>query len=260
MANIIFARPDHFYDSYQDYWRIVELSGFPIITIGDIDPDSDNVYIFSTPATHWHDGTERHGWPGARARIIYYNIEWYTDVDYKGIPGVEVWSADKWHADKIGAKYVLFGSHPDLPTAPLQDCPATFDYATLMYAWGRRDTALHHMREAGVRLTPNAWGQERHDLIQQSKGFVHVHQWDYAPTVAPQRFALAAAYRKPVVSELVADKGLMSEVQGLWCDYEYLPTFAKLWKDDNRLSDLGAALHYLLVEKYPFRRCIENAL
>jgi hypothetical protein len=75
--SVIFARSDQTYDSYSDLLRLIELSGFPLVTLGDIDPTSDNVYIFSTPQTYWHDGTERRGWPAARARIIYYNIEWY---------------------------------------------------------------------------------------------------------------------------------------------------------------------------------------
>src|SRR5690606_2822228 len=117
MPSIIFARTCTPYDSYQDFWRLVELSGFPTCFVDEIDVDSNNVYIFSP-----NNGETTNGWPEGRARIIHYQLEWETHTNDSGPlpPGVsEKWTMDKWHAERIGARYVPIGSHPDLVHAPL---------------------------------------------------------------------------------------------------------------------------------------------
>ncbi len=260
MPDIIFARPRDNYDSYSDLWRLITLSGFPLIYIDEIDADSDNVYIFSTPSTHWHTGVERVGWPGARARIIYWNIEWYDDVSYHNIPGVEVWSADKWHADKIGAKYVPMGSHPDLPLEPLQDCPKVYDVALLAYYTNRRLEAINWLQGGNISIAPRGWGAERHSVLQQTAIMLHVHQNDGVYTVAPQRWALAAAYKMPLVTEHVAEVGIFSQSYMMQSDRQHLTTFVRMWRGDHRLTDYGHALHQLLCVEHTFRRCVEAAL
>lgn len=260
MPDIIFARPEHDYDSYSDLWRIVELSGFPIIRIGEIDATSDNVYIFSTPSTHWHDGVERRGWPDARARIVYYNIEWYTDQAYKDIPGVEIWSTDKWHADHIGAKYVPMGSHPDLPNEGLQNCPKLYDVSLLAYLPPRRERIMHELAQVGVSAAPRGWGLERHAILQQTRIMLHVHQNDGVNTVAPQRWALAAAYKLPIISETLADGGIFGHTHGLYSDYAHIAEFCKMWRYDARLNDYALALHELLCHQLTFRKSVEAAL
>lgn len=260
MPDIIFARSRDNYDSYSDLWKLVTLSGYPLIYMDEIDPDSDNVYIFSTPQTHWHTGVERNGWPGAHARIIYWNIEWYPDVTYNNIPGVEIWSADKWHADKIGAKYVPMGSHPELPDLPVEDCPKVYDVAMLSYYTNRRLETKLWLEQGNISLAPNAWGLERHSILQQSAIMLHIHQHDYAFTVAPQRWALAAAYRMPLVTEHVSDSGIFGQSHVMQCDRPHLATFVRMWRGDHRLIDYGNALHQLLCVEHTFKRCVEAAL
>lgn len=260
MSDIIFARSREHYDSYMDLHRLITLSGFPLIYMDEIDPDSDNVYIFSTPQTHWHTGVERSGWPGAKARIIYWNIEWYEDQNYHNIHGVEVWSADKWHAEKIGAKYVPMGSHPDLPDAPLENCPKVWDVAMLSYFTNRRLEMKMWLEQGNISLAPNGWGQERHAILQQSHIMLNIHQHDYAFTVPPQRFALAAAYRLPVVTEHVANEGVFTHSYMMQCDRAHMVSFIRMWRADHRLTDYANALHELLCVERTFRKCVEGAL
>lgn len=263
MGDVIFARPDHQYESYSDFWRLVELAGYPIITIGDIDAQSDNCYIFSTPSTAWHDGLEREGWPGAKARIIYFNIEWYLDVDYNAIPGVEVWSADAWYAERTNTRYVPLGSHPGLklinesPNGRVYDVIGLFAPSVNRYeAWGR--LAEHH-----VNLAPNAWGEERHRHLMQSRAMLHIHQWADKPTVAPQRFALAAAYGLPLITETLANPGIFISGKRLMTDLADIGRFTAEWMQPDKADELagyGAALHELLCVEWNFRSVIEGAL
>lgn len=262
MPDIIFARPRHTYESYSDFWRLVELSGFPIIYMDEIDADSDHVYIFSTPATHWHDGVERHGWENPRARIIYYNIEWYMDVDYSSIPGVEVWNADKWHAEQTHTRYVPMGGHSGLRLEDGLDWEKKYDVATLFAPSYRRYAALDQLMTHGVHIAPNGWGQVRHESLSQSRAMIQVHQKDL-PTIAPQRWALAAAYRLPMITETLADSGMFTANYRLMCDLEHLGAFVSTWlAPENRslLADYGHCLHQLLCEHYTFRKGIEAHL
>ena len=46
--NTIFAKTRYVYDSYTDYWRLVELSGFPICYVDEMDVyNPANIYIIS---------------------------------------------------------------------------------------------------------------------------------------------------------------------------------------------------------------------
>lgn len=263
MDEVVFARPRHTYGSYSDFWRLVELSGFPIIYMDEIDADSDNIYIFSTPDTHWHDGTYHQGYPGARARMICYNLEWYADVDYRAIPGVEIWSPDKWWAEKIGAKYVPMGSHGGLCHEDGLDWAKVYDVATLWAPSFRRYVGRGQLISHGINIAPDGWGQARHELLSQSRCMVTVHQKDGLATVAPQRWCLAAAYGLPMITETLADSGIFTATYRLMCDLEYLGQFVQTWlapENANALADYGHGLHQLLCERYTFRKGIEAAL
>lgn len=288
MSNPIFCQSRYEYQSYSDYFNLVRLSGFPLIYVDEIDPDSDNTYIFSTPQTYWHDGTERHGWENPRARIIFYNLEWYEDVDYSIIPGVEIWSPDKWWAERISAKYVPMGSHPNLvgywaassgdgklvkswfpPEGgkPLTDAQLNaekkYDAVTLWADSYRRYHAQDLLQSNAVTIAPKGWGSERDDILIRSRCMVSVHQKDGLPTVAPQRWCLAAAYHLPMITETLADPGLFTSPVRLMCDLGYIGRFTANWlrpENANALANIGDSLHHLLCERYTFRKGIEDAL
>lgn len=267
MSQVIFARPRHDYQSYTDFWRLVELSGYPLIYMDEMQLDNaDTCYIFSTPATHWHDGVERRGFPDVKARVIYYNLEWYADVDYKSIPGVECWGTDKWYSDKHGMRYVPLGSHAGLklPQNGVEELPKAYDLVMLSYMTYRRQFIADRFREKGLTLAPNGWTEQRHYALLQSRAMMHVHQNEETPTIAPQRWALAAAYSLPMMSEGVADGGLFTPSNTLFCDYGRLPDFARMWitghDQETMLSDYGRALHQVLCEEHTFRKSIEAAL
>lgn len=257
MSDVIFARPRWEYGSYSDLWRLVELSGYPLIYIDEIDAQSDNCYIFSTPATDWH-----HGWQDARARIIFYNIEWYLDVDYRSIPGVEVWSVDKAFAERIGAQYVPMGSHVDLNPTPSDKLDKLYDVVTLWAASSRRYTGYDMLQRFNVQRAPDGWGEERHKSLLQSRAMCIVHQNDTAPFTAGQRWAIAAAYRLPVISECVTDAGILAE-DTIFTDLLSIGEVTASWmRIENRakLVGRGEALHQLLCHDRTFKKSVERAL
>jgi hypothetical protein len=265
MSDVYFVKTRTVYDSYADYFKIAELSGYPVIYCDEIDTDSDNVYIF-TPL----NGENNHGWGNnPRCTIILHDLEWrlkesdyaWTESDLIIPPGVKrVWASDKWYAERIHAEYVPLGSHAGL----VGDTPADgqgWDIAALSYRTGRRNHAFGMMERNGLTIAPNAWGDERDSLLKEAKTVVHVHQHERVPTVAPLRFAIAAAWHKALISEQVHDRGIFDTCV-LYAEYGDLADYTALMV--RRYAPLLKAkadeLHDTLCVSNSFRSFVEKAL
>lgn len=254
MPDVIFAKPRWDYKSYTDYWRLVELAGYPLIYIDEIDPQSDNVYIFSQPPTDWH-----HGWPDAKARIIYYSLEWYLDVDYRSIPGVECWSPDAWYAERTGMRYVPMGGDARLNPEPNYKFEPVH-VATLWAPSGNRYTPMGSMVEAGVTIAPNAWDDDRHKVLQAAYAMIHAHQWADVPTIAPQRFALAAAYHLPLISETLGNAGVFDNAVMQTTGKDMGRFIVDARQQSTPLRKAADRLYKLMCEELTFKKGIEAAL
>lgn len=252
------------YDAYRDLFRLAELSGYQTCYINEVDPDSDNTYIISPLNGEWN-----HGWQGTvKAQIILFDLEWrisessHTWAENLLVipPGVSrVWASDKWYAERIKAEYVPLGSHAGLAGSAQTD--QAFDVAPLAYRTGRRNAAFGAMQDRGLTLAPNCWGDERDAALKASACVVHVHQHDRVATVAPLRFALAAAWHKPLISEDVYERGVFEDAV-LYADFASLVDYTALLV--RRYGDLlqrkADELHELLCVKNSFKSFIEGAL
>ena len=180
---------------------MVELAGFPTCYNDELDPASDNTYIIAV-----RNGENEAGWPGARARIIHWHLEFH--VEYGPWAGIaETWSPDAWHAGTIGARYVPMGGDARLNEGTNGTAQA-YDVAYLGYIVNRRNDVLTDLKAHGLRVSPTgAWGQERHAILTHSKLYLHVHQTDNAPAIPALRMVVAAAYKLPVIMETPADRG-----------------------------------------------------
>lgn len=261
MADVTFVRTRTEYPPYADYYRLAELSGYPICYVDEIDPtDAARVYIISPINGEWQQG-----WPHARARIIFNQLEWHTDHSRVELPpGVsECWNGDKWHAGLINARHVPIGSHDGL-NLNLADCPAKeYDVVFMAYTDIYRRSQIKNALEArGLKLAPNGWGQARHDALVRSKVMVHVHQWENIPAVAPLRWCIAAAYGLPIISESVNDRRPFAAGDFMTCDYDALADFVaeRVIEEDGRLATYGYNLHKFLCHDLTFRESVERAL
>lgn len=258
---VYFARTDHIYPPYSDWYRLIELSGFETCNVGDIDVESDHTYIVNHFAAVQLPGNHI----PATARIILWQFEWVAPDRYDQYPANirEVWASDKWYADSVNAKYVLMGSHPDLACGgDVKD--GYYDIALMMYREPhRRLHIINRLHGLSLSIAPNAWDEARHQYLSQSACMVHIHQHDAYPTIAPLRMALAAAYRLPVITETPKDRGLFGYTHLLNSDYKNLPEFTEMWIHRNgvhAMRDYGYALHGLLCQQQTFRKCVEDAL
>ncbi len=260
MTQPLFVRTRWEYASYADFWRLVDLSGFPTCYTDEVDADSDNTYIVVIK------NGEIVGWNNPRARLIFWCLEW---AEYPHIPGVsEVWHMDAAFAKRCGYKYVPVGGHPELCSLPVRNSAAEmkYDVAYLMYMTWRRQVIegqfkdIHH-----VKLSPSsAWGVERDAILRASRVYVHAHQWDERDKqgVPGLRMVVAAAHRMPVICEEVEDRGIFGYSTMMCSDYAHLSEFTAytLKGDGRRLEDYGYALNSLLCYQHTFRNCVLNSL
>ena len=251
MSDVIFARTRHHYQSYTDYWRLIELSGYATCYVDEIDTQSDNTYIV-TP-----DNDEvRRGFPNAKARIIWWDLEWHNEPQAP-IEGVsDVWHMDAWCAERMGARYVPMGSHVGLrDDAPVTD-DTQYDVAYLGYMVERRKKIAQQMRELGLTVSPSsAWGQERHNVLSNSRCYVHVHQLAHMPGVPALRMVVAAAYNLPVVMETTTTWSVWAG-KLLLADLSDIPYVARIvaMQNDCRTP------HQYLCHDFTFRHSVEAAL
>jgi hypothetical protein len=258
MNSVIFARTRYVYDSYIEFWKLVKLSNFPICYVDEIDwKDKDKTYIVTPVNGEWNNG-----WEGAKARIILWDLEWREERP--NIPGVsEVWASDVWYANHIEARYVLLGSHPGLCLNNPNEYVKDYDVIWFAYMTWRRSVVHTELEKYGMRMPQEYLPRpEQHQAMLRSRLCVHVHQHEHVRTIAPQRWAMCAAYRLPILSENVIEPGSLVD-DTFWADYRYISEFAHLilsGKYANELKDSAHALYSRLCERNTFRTCVEGAL
>lgn len=269
---IVFCRTRYDYQSYTDFWRLVELSGFEVVWLDEMQPGRDAVYIVSPRNGELPGVLPR--LQGQRAcRFVWWCLERPDDQGSVTRGGGledgidELWLSDRWLAAKHEAngwgpvRFVPFGSHPDLGAKPLR--VHQFDWTHMSYANPRRAAVYQAIH--GVML-PNAWDGVRDQGLRLTRLMVNVHQDDW-PVFEPLRFALATAYGLPIVSE--------------WSEscYPYLAILAPydevadranqaIWqlREDptgpaaRLVEDVALRSWVLACVDFPFRRCVEAAV
>lgn len=265
MSTVSFVHTDYVYDPYKDFFELARLSGYPVISMDDVDIDSDNVYIITPLSGEW----ERRWDHPVTATIILWDLEWrLKESDYQWPESAlvtppfvsRVWASDKWYAERIDAQYVPLGSHVGLAGNTPADGNG-WDVAPMCYRTGRRSSVVNLMQELGLMVAHNAWGEERDGILKEAKTVVHIHQHDKVPTIAPLRVAIAAAWHKPLISESVYDRGVFADCV-LYADYPELADYTALMvkRYPELLKDKANELHDLLCVKNCFRSFVEAAL
>ena len=266
----IFALTRHSYDSYTDYRRLVDLSGFETCFVDQMDlQDSSAVYIVSPVNGEFRHHLEAHG-KDRRARLVWWNLERPDppapspplSASLDGLaPLVDaIWVSDRHYATMDPRlRFVVLGSHPGLGAPPA--LPLRYDFTHQSYVWGRRsapiDAARRRWKEGG-----NAWGDARDAVLRSTRVLLNIHQTP-APIGEPLRFALAAAYHLPLVTETLADGfPLVAGQHYFAAPLGGVPLLLQhvLLTDEPTRAAFGAALYERLCVEHTFRRGVEDGI
>lgn len=207
-------------DSYFDYWLMVEMWGYKTCTLGEIDYQSDNVYIFSPD-----DGNSKAAFTQPKARdrkckIILIQLEWprWQNGELTGHEKPEyvdeMWVCDKHFfdltqrfslsADALKIRYLFLGGHPQYGNPDYASRSPRWDFVHLLYVYGVREHKLQILHDRGFTFAPNGWGEERDYVLRHSLWGLHLQQFPM-PFIAPQRFTLFASYGLPILSDYCAN-------------------------------------------------------
>lgn len=262
-TDVIFARTRHHYESYTDFWELVRLSGFPTCFVDEIDVSIPTLFVL----TPWNGEVSPHLRNELHkqdiGRIAWWCLERFDamsvpyqnalDEAYELVD--EMWVSDRWISTLDSRlRYVRLGSHPELGTVPSEP---RYDFTHQSYAWGRRQSMYERLKSTGLREGRSCWGADRHDVLRQSRLLLNLQQYPDQVT-APLRFAIAAAYHLPVVSETIQDADPVENI--IRCsDYDSIPQTVKDALADG-MRGPAEELHGKLCEELTFRKCIEAAL
>lgn len=255
---IIFVQTRHYYGSMVDYFRLVELAGYPVVYDDEMQLDNpEHCYILT-----WFSAQSPFP-PDTKARLICWNLEW---GDVPILPGVEYWSPDKWYAEQHDWKYVPVGSDVRLKDGfypPVNDDAKLYDITLMMYRDVlRRASLIKRIRDRSVTIAPDGWGEMRHANLMHSRIQVHIHQHETANVVSPLRFAVAAAYRLPIITERLNDAGIFNRLL-IQSTYDGLPDCITEYLTPVRraaLHEFGCALHERLCIDMPFKKVVESSV
>lgn len=210
MNDIVFVKTGHHYDSYLDLFKLVELSGFELVSVSEVDVSRHCTYILAPHNGEWNPHIDNQNDKSRYAHLIQWNIERPDgSAGSIGNYGIrqreliyefyfdEVWVSDRElaHKTKHSTRFVVLGSDEGLGEPGTQK---KYDFCHMSAEVNRRQSIYKHFDEK--QIGRNCWPPMRDDILKASKFALNVHQ-DQHPFQEPLRFALFAAYGLPIISE-----------------------------------------------------------
>jgi hypothetical protein len=290
VPEIIFAKPVHHYDSYTDFWRLVELSGFPIISVSDIDITENQIIItapmngdyqehFVGNLAHWQETGEITGgqlkrqkdsglprlshlivWnlerPSGSGSVPEYALRSKSWIDNRFAD--EVWVSDAALADETMLRYVVLGSDYGLGEVSTEK---HYDFTHQSVVIPRRANIYKHFGES--QIGPNCWpwdNPSRDDVLKASRFALNVHQDNY-PFCEPLRLALFAANGLPVISEALTNGYPYGDAIHQLPYHSLADGLKGALNDDyDRWAEMGLRLRRLLCKDLQFGRMVRQAV
>lgn len=267
---VVFVRTRHNYDSYTDFWKLVELSGFPIIFTDEVDVREHKIFITAPMNGEWRPHIDNQSHRPRNAHLILWNLERpsgssgsvgnYAAENRKLLDGRyvdDIWVSDRRLAEETTTRFVVLGAHPDLGKVGNLK---SYDITHMSYMNGRRQTIFKHFKEQ--QIGRNCWPPERDDILQRSRFAVNVHQ-DNHPFQEPLRFALFAAYGLPIISESIYDAFPWGEEDTMiFSPYEGLVgKINQMLNDDyEKWGKMGKRARRMMTSEYRFDKMVEGAI
>lgn len=268
MTDIVFVRTRYQYDSYTDYWSLVDLAGFPTCFTDEVDLARNVAYVISPINGEWRPHIDhcRKTGQAQDCLLVQWNLErpegsgsleHYYESNRQAIEEGywdEVWVSDRTLAERTGFRHAVLGSDDRLGTPGHHD---TWDAIHLSCPSHRRERVWSEMSRAGLAVAVNGWGHERHLRLQGSRFMLNVHKEADGNYVEPLRFALAAAYALPVLTETLADPHPYRGVEQAPYD-RLVPRLREMLREDYAgWKERGRILWETLTGEHSFRQEVE---
>lgn len=272
--DIVFAKTRYVYDSYTDFWKLVELSGFETCYTDEVDVRRHKVYI-TTPYNgewkpHIHNQVER----PRNAYLIHWCLERPSGAGGMGNYAIanrahmydrqfdETWVSDRRMSQEAMLRFVILGSDYGLgePSTPEY---RRYDFVHMSYITDRRARIYNYFHRDYIG--PNCWPWEenpsRDEVMRQSKFALNIHQDQY-PYQEPLRFALFAAYGLPILTEEIYDAHPWNEDMCVFNPYDGIAGRLRqmLGNDYTRWYDLGMNARDVMCDQLQFRKTVIQAV
>lgn len=269
MTDIIFVKTRHVYDSYIDFRRLVELSGFEFVYVDEVDVSKDAVYILTVMNGEWRPHIDNQAGKPRNAHLVLWNLERPSgsagsvgnyardnrDLIYKRHCD-EVWVSDRRLADETQLRFVVMGSDEGLgePGAEKE-----YAFCHLSYEVPRRVNIYKYFPANTVGQ--NCWGEERDRILKRSMFALNVHQ-DIHPFQEPLRLALFAAYGLPVITETIFDSYPWSDEFYVMVGYDNLVHRLKqaITEDYQPYKTMGLRARERMTKEFRFRDVVLQAV
>lgn len=270
MHDLVFVRTRYKYDSYIDFWTLVELSGFDTCYVDEVDVRRHKTYIVSPFNGEWQPHIDNQVARSRNAKLIHWCLERPSGAGgigkyaagnrmhmYKRLFD-EVWVSDKRLAAESMFKFVVLGSDYKLGT-PGARAGRKYAFAHISYPTHRRGHIYAQFDNGAI--APNCWPPERDEVLQQSKFGLCLHQDNY-PYQEPLRLALFAAYGLPILMEQSYDMYPWSTKTCVTNPYDGMAGRLNQMLDNDyaRWHEFGMYARDVMCTTYRFRDMVLNAL
>lgn len=269
----VFVRSTYPYSSYTDFWKLVDLSGFPSAAAADIDLGRQQTLIWPTMDMEFIERLSKEP-PGARrARVIFWNLERpdekpspdLFELFRRGMGEILQWADEIWISDMGLAladhrlQYAVLGGHEGLDDGTPR--AAGFDVAHLGILTPRRLELIERLKARGLRVSGNGWGKDRSRILSSSRLFLGVDRVEGYHSSNPLRWVVGAAWGIPLVhEEMMYPYPLAAGTSLLVAPYAQLEDFILRTLERHDLAAVADAARETYCREWTFRRGVEDAL
>lgn len=272
----VFIRSNTTYESYTDFWSLVELSGFPIVPSQAADLLSGETYIWPTMDWETIERLSKEPCGKRGARVIWWYLE-RPDAHRRGMTPealfettisevLGTWVDEVWVSERSinrldsRTRHVVLGGHPGLRHSK-PALPNRYDVAHLGQISPRRAWILTELKRLGLSVSPSVWGPDRDEILESSTSLINIDRVEGMHLSAPLRFVLAAAHRIPILTEKIEDPHPLVAGEGfLESPYASLPAFIAECLRGKDLRPFGENAYRMLCIEHTFEKGVRGAL
>jgi len=261
----MFVRTRYQYDSYTDFWSLVELSQFETCYVDEVDIMKPRVYIVTPMNGEWEPHLLNQVGKPHNAHLIHWCLERPS-----GAGGIfnygksnrariynrtldDVWVSDRALASETMLRFVVLGSDYDLGEPSKQKL---YDFCHMSYITDRRQRVYNEFDPKVIG--PNCWpwdtNPSRDYVLKHSRFALNIHQDTY-PFQEPLRWALFAAYGLPMLTEEVSEAWPWGGEHCIFNPYDGISDKLRqmLGNDYQRWWIMGQEARDCMCTKYRFR-------